>query len=191
MLAMGRNKIDADARKGQAQRISALIEKSGLQRQDIAKYVGVDRSAVTLWCQGQSFPRKAKLKKLAHILQTTDGYIKTGEDIDLDEKFAIEPTRSIKPKEEKKAEPPVASDKEKNDSSKDGIMDQMNRFIESLQRDKENQAKEISDLKKDNRDLSQKIISLQEELLTLKNQIINLPTHNKPRQKTSNGDQGE
>lgn len=38
MSLMGRNKIDETARAQQAQRISDLIDKSGLQKQDIAKY---------------------------------------------------------------------------------------------------------------------------------------------------------
>lgn len=90
MIAMGRNKIDEHVRAEQAERITKLIEKSELNRSEIASIMGVDRSAITLWCNGGAFPRRDKLKKLAHILGTTDGFIKTGTDKNLDDQYQFD-----------------------------------------------------------------------------------------------------
>lgn len=47
----------------------SIRESKNMTQEDIAKYLGVTRSAVAMWETGQSLPRADLLPKLAKILE--------------------------------------------------------------------------------------------------------------------------
>ena len=51
--------------------IRALREKAGLNQADLAKIIGVDRTAVIKWELADVFPRADKLPQLADALHCT------------------------------------------------------------------------------------------------------------------------
>lgn len=52
-------------------RFSSAREKAGLTQAEVAKALGVDQSAVSLWETGKTAPRAALLPKLADLYGVT------------------------------------------------------------------------------------------------------------------------
>lgn len=58
-----------------AQRLAALIVRSGLKRKHIAEQLLVDPSLISAWTQGEVEPKLHHLVSLARILKTTPHFL--------------------------------------------------------------------------------------------------------------------
>ena len=66
--------------KERAERVAALLAKSGLKPAELAKKLGVARAAAAKWYRGASAPTGARLDALASLLGVSADYIRTGKD---------------------------------------------------------------------------------------------------------------
>lgn len=66
--------------KERAERVAALLAKSGLKPAELAKKFGVARAAAAKWYRGASAPTGARLEALASLLGVSVDYIRTGKD---------------------------------------------------------------------------------------------------------------
>lgn len=66
--------------KERAERVAALLEKSGLKPAELAKKLGVARAAAAKWYRGASAPTGARLEALASLLGVSVNFIRTGKD---------------------------------------------------------------------------------------------------------------
>jgi len=66
--------------KERAERVAALLAKSGLKPAELAKKLGVARAAAAKWYRGASAPTGARLEALASLLGVSVNFIRTGKD---------------------------------------------------------------------------------------------------------------
>lgn len=59
-------------------RVNELRKKNNLSKTDLANAVGVSTTCVWNWEEGNTFPRRAALSKLAKALNTTEAYLEHG-----------------------------------------------------------------------------------------------------------------
>lgn len=62
-----------------AERIIQRSEEMRIKQSDIASYLGLSKSTVSVWLRGESKPRTNQLKGLAEILKTTATWILSGD----------------------------------------------------------------------------------------------------------------
>lgn len=68
------------------QKLSKLIETKGLTRAEFARKIGHERSVVSMWCNGKSYPKFQIMKKIADVFE-----ISYEELVEIDEEYlAIE-----------------------------------------------------------------------------------------------------
>lgn len=66
--------------KERAERVAALLAKSGLKQKEVSESLGAARGAVSRWFSGDGAPTGARLEALASLLGVSADYIRTGKD---------------------------------------------------------------------------------------------------------------
>lgn len=56
-------------------RLLSSMEKCNVSQSDMSRFMGVSRSAVSLWVQGATYPAIANIKRIANYLRTTPEYL--------------------------------------------------------------------------------------------------------------------
>lgn len=64
--------------KERAERVAALLAKSGLKRNEVAARLGAATASVSKWYTGESAPTGARLEALAALLGVSADFIRTG-----------------------------------------------------------------------------------------------------------------
>lgn len=54
-----------------AENILKFIDKRGLTQAQVADYVGVKESAVSMWCHGKNIPRMDKIDRMCELFRCT------------------------------------------------------------------------------------------------------------------------
>lgn len=66
--------------KERAERVAALLAKSGLKQKEVSESLGAARGAVSRWFSGDGAPTGARLEALASLLGVSVDFIRTGKD---------------------------------------------------------------------------------------------------------------
>ena len=69
--------VEADCQKF-GQRLLSAMEKCNVTQADLSRFMGVSRSAVNWWVQGNTYPSIDNAKRLADYLRTTPEYLLFG-----------------------------------------------------------------------------------------------------------------
>lgn len=69
--------VEADCKEF-GRRLQVAMDRAGLSQADLARIMGVSRSAANWWTQGNTYPSIANAKKIADLLRTTPEYLLFG-----------------------------------------------------------------------------------------------------------------